>query len=363
MLPPIHRDAGLAITPDGIPCEVDFRLYPQLPQGDRPRRERKKAVLEPKIQQALTFIQNSRDQEDRKSEEAFEVAHGLFNYVIKNYRSKGQVLSAIKTSFERAFVELERDLARVDEHSSQLAIIKPTLSRKIQEQDMMNRQIANRLTEFQESSKVENLSIEAQLEASKESRKQTNLTKIQTAKDIQLINKALAAQDEALKEKRLCNARVTLMQQVQEAEAKAALLMSEVKMVMEDLRFNQGQQEKLAVHQKTQRDELSRLNSQLDFLAPRERLLCDEVRQLMRNRSIQKIVSRTTDEKARSINHRRQLIGQWADRVEWSQALDAMASGGGLGDIASYVKRKKEKKEEVLVRAMSSAETLIEAIR
>merc|ERR1712086_655797 len=153
---------------------------------------------------------------------------------------------------------------------------------------------------------------------------------------IQLINKALAAQDEALKEKRLCNARVTLMQQVQEADAKAALLMSEVKMVMEDLRFNQGQQEKLAVHQKTQRDELSRLNTQLDTLAPRERLPCDEVRQ---------------------------LIGQWADRVEWSQALDAMASGGGLGDIASYVKRKKEKKEEVLVRAMSSAETLIEAIR
>ena len=169
-----------------------------------PRRERKKAAFEPKIQQALEFIQNSRDQEDRKSEEAFEVAHGLFNYVIKNYKPQRQLLSTIKTSFERAFVELERDLARADEHLSQLAIIKPLLSKKIQEQDMMNREISNRLTEFQESSKVENLSIEAQLEASKESLKQTNSTKIQTAKDIQLIQKALEAQDQVHRPLHLC---------------------------------------------------------------------------------------------------------------------------------------------------------------
>ena len=123
----------------------------------------------------------------------------------------------------------------------------------------------------------------------------------------------------------------------------------------------------MAIHQKTQQEELSRLNSQLDLLAPREKLLCDEVRQLMRNRSIQKIVSRATDEKERMISKCRQLIGHWADRVEWSKALDDMARGGGLGDIASYVKRRgderKDKKEEVSVRAMSSAELLMEAIR
>lgn len=293
VLPPIGR--GSTFTPEVD--FVDFQLYPpgaatSLSEKTKPNKV-KPSRVDPKVQNALLFIQGAHDRGEDPTDEGFEVAHGLFNYAIKNYRSKQQLLSTIKEGFERAFLELERHLALADEYASRLGTVKPILSKRIRQEEIKNNQIINKLHQLQMGG--ESTSVETRLEEVQDAARARAAQIASITDDIRIVHKGLEEHDMAYKLKRADIGRVETIQAVEDVETQRALLVAEIRMVSEDLRFNQAQQRKLDKHESSQRAKLIRLNEKLAPMEELDSSLDQQVKKLMRHLAIRKIVRWSTE--------------------------------------------------------------------
>jgi len=294
--PPIDRGSTFSPEVDF----VDFRLYPQGAKTSRSEKPKPKpSEVDPKVQNALLYIQGARDRGEDPSDEGFEVAHGLFNYAIKNYRSKQQLLSTIKDGFERAFLELERQLALADEHASRLGTMKPILSRQIRQEEFKNNQIINKLHQMQMEGKSTSVETRAEEVQDAERARAAEIAKI--TDDIRRVQKALEEHDMVYKLKRVGTGRVETIKAVEGVENQQALLVAEIRMISEDLRFNQAHQKELDEHESTQRAELKRLNGELAPMEELDASLDSQVKKLMRHRAIITIVRWSTKRSCRKL--------------------------------------------------------------
>jgi len=271
-----------------------------------------------------------------QNSERIEVARQTMDHCIAVFSSLSGMLSIIKSGYERAFEQLGRQLATVNEYLNHLSTMDDIHARAIRGQEACNKKMVAKLNQMTMMSVNSNDTVQAQLEVVLARRQVKAKKRAELSNDLKIVMRALESSEEAYKFRVVGFDKTGMDAKLAAIETQRVLRLEEIKAVRDHFREtkkNQANYLQSILAEKREKEELIEdLDARERILEPREANLTEQIADLMQKRSIRRMV---VVMRSHNTTQCRLVLWRWGDNLK----ADRIAEQGRIASIARLVRK------------------------